>query len=54
LLQSGERYLGRIEFDPMVREHNLKGESLLKIPEDSPSSISIKKILKVAGYESVS
>lgn len=54
LLQSGERYLGRIEFDPQVREHNLKGESLLKIPEYSPSSISVKKILKVAGYESVS
>jgi CO dehydrogenase maturation factor len=50
LLRSGEKYLGRIAYDPLVREHNLKGESLFKIPEDSPSSISVKKILREAGY----
>jgi CO dehydrogenase maturation factor len=54
LLKTGERYLGRIACDPLVREHNLKGESLLKTPEDSPSSISVKKILSEAGYELVS
>jgi len=54
LLRTGERYLGRIEYDPRVREHNLKGESLFKIPEDSPSSMSVKKILREAGYGLVS
>ena len=50
LLRTGEKYLGRIAYDPLVREHNLKGESLLKLPEDSPSSTSVKKILREAGY----
>ncbi len=50
LLKSGERYLGRIANDPLVRQYNLKGESLFKIPEDSPSSLSVKKILREAGY----
>jgi CO dehydrogenase maturation factor len=50
LLRGGEKYLGRIANDPLVREHNLKGESLFKIPDDSPSSISVKNILREAGY----
>ncbi len=50
LLRSGEKYLGRIAYDPLVREHNLKGESLFAIPEDSPASLSVKKILQEAGY----
>ncbi|MEW6376133.1 MAG: AAA family ATPase [Thermodesulfobacteriota bacterium] len=54
LLRSGEKYLGRIAYDPLIREHNLKGESLLNIPEDSPSSTSVKKILREAGYGIVS
>jgi len=51
LLKTGETYLGRIANDPYIREYNLKGESLFKIPDDSPSSISVKKILREAGYE---
>ena len=50
LLKSGETYLGRVASDSWVREYNLKGESLLKIPEDSPASLSIKEILSRAGY----
>jgi CO dehydrogenase maturation factor len=50
LLRSGEKYLGRIAYDPLVREHNLKGESLLSLPKDSPSALSVKKILQEAGY----
>ncbi len=53
LLQSGERYLGKIQFDPKVRENNLRGDSLFEIPDDSPSCLSVKKILKGAGYESI-
>jgi CO dehydrogenase nickel-insertion accessory protein CooC1 len=51
LLRSGEKYLGRIAYDPLVREHNFKGESLFKIPDDSPSSVSVKKILLEADYD---
>jgi CO dehydrogenase maturation factor len=51
LIKSGEKYLGRIDYDPYIREYNLKGESLFKVPDDSPSSISVKKILREAGYE---
>jgi CO dehydrogenase maturation factor len=50
LLRSGEKYLGRVAYDPLVREVNLKGESLFKIPDDSPSSVSVKKILLEASY----
>jgi CO dehydrogenase maturation factor len=53
LLSTGGKYLGRIAKDPLVREHNLKGESLLKIPEDSSSSVSVRKILREAGYDIV-
>lgn len=51
LLKTGETYLGRIANDPYIREYNLKGESLFKIPDDFPSSMSVKKILLKAGYE---
>lgn len=54
LTSLAERYLGRISHDPMVREFNLKGESLFRLPEDSPSSLSIKKIISEAGYDFIS
>lgn len=54
LLRSDERYLGRIAPDPLVREYNLKGISLFKIPEEAPSSLSVKKILLEAGYDLIS
>lgn len=54
LLRSGERYLGRIANDPWVKEYNLKGISLFKLPEEAPSSLSVKKILREAGYDLVS
>jgi CO dehydrogenase maturation factor len=54
LLGSSEQYLGRIQADPLVRECNLKGESLLTIPENSPASLSVKEILLKAGYRIIS
>jgi CO dehydrogenase maturation factor len=51
LINSGERYLGRILYDENVRKSNLEGKSLLEIPEDSPSSLSIKRIIEEAGYD---
>jgi CO dehydrogenase maturation factor len=46
---AGEVYLGKIERDIMVEEYNLKGTSLLNLPEDSPASMSVKTILTKAG-----
>jgi CO dehydrogenase maturation factor len=43
---SGETFLGRIEFDSDVEEYNLSGQSLLNLPEDSPASLSIKELLE--------
>lgn len=53
LIRTAEKYLGRIGYDPLVREYNLKGETLFKIPDDSPSAMSVRKILLEAGYELV-
>ncbi len=49
--ESGEIYLGRIEFDANVEQYNLKGKSLLELPEDSPALISVREILTKAGYQ---
>ena len=43
-------HLGRVEYDPRVEEFNLEGRSLLELPEDSPTSQSVKAILAKAGY----
>lgn len=43
-------YLGRIEPDGDVEEYNLEGRSLLELPDESPASLSVKKILAKAGY----
>ena len=48
---SGETFLGRVDYDPMVREFNLKGRSLWELSPDSPACVSVKKILMNAGYE---
>jgi hypothetical protein len=54
LVQSaGVTYLGKIEPDSSMEEHNLQGKSLLEVPVDSPASLSIKNILMRAGYETL-
>lgn len=45
------RYLGKMEYDPEVERYNLKGKSLLELPEDTPAYQSLKGILRKAGYE---
>lgn len=50
LKDSGETYLGKMDFDAAVREFNMKGESLLNLPDDSPACRSIREILTRAGY----
>lgn len=48
--QTGENYLGKIDFDPNVKEYNMLGKSLLELPDDSPACLSARKILADAGY----
>ncbi len=51
LERTGEIYLGKMDYDAGVKEYNLKGKSLLDLPESSPACLSIRKILAKAGYE---
>lgn len=46
-------YLGKIDYDANVREYNLKGKSLLELPQTSPACLCMRKILAKAGYEIV-
>ena len=48
LRQTGETYLGKIDYDADVEDYNLKGRSLLELSQDSPACLSIKKILAKA------
>ena len=48
---SGETYLGKTDFDPALKQSNLRGESLLDLPDDSPACVSMRRIMEKAGYE---
>lgn len=50
LRDTGETYLGKMDFDTSVREFNLRGESLLNLPDSSPACQSVREILIRAGY----
>jgi CO dehydrogenase nickel-insertion accessory protein CooC1 len=49
LKETGELYLGKIDYDKRVEEYNLRGASLRTLPEDSPACRSVKRILEKAG-----
>jgi CO dehydrogenase maturation factor len=49
-LKTQQRFLGRIFYDKNVEEYVLLGKSLLDLPSTSPAYVSIKNILKKAGY----
>ena len=51
--ETGLKYLGNIAYDEAVREHVLKGESLINLPSTSPAYISVMKIMEKAGYISL-
>ncbi len=51
LRSGGEAYLGKIEYDAGVKQRNLEGKTLLDLPEDSPASLSVRRILAQAGYD---
>jgi len=44
------KYLGKVARDEKVEEYVLEGKSLLDLPSDSPGFVSVKEILKSAGY----
>ena len=46
------KYLGKIARDEKVEEYVLEGKSLLGLPSDSLAFLSVKEILKSAGYAS--
>lgn len=48
LRESGEDYVGKMEYDADLEKYNLEGKSLLELPEDSPAVQSVKKILAKA------
>ena len=51
LQNTGEIYLGKIDYDARLEQYNLEGKSLLELPEDSAASLSVKGILTKAGYQ---
>lgn len=51
LKRTGATYLGKIDYDAKVKDGNLKGESLLNLPDSSSACLSVKRILTKAGYK---
>ena len=49
LRQTGQTYLGKMDYDARVKAYNLKGKSLLELPDSSPACLSVKRILAQAG-----
>jgi CO dehydrogenase maturation factor len=44
------KYLGKIVADEQLDEYVLAGKSLLDLPSDNAACVSVKKIMKTAGY----
>jgi len=44
------KYLGKIMADEQLDDYVLNGKSLLDLPSDNPAYLSVKNILKTAGY----
>lgn len=44
-----ENFTGKVTYDPLVREYNLKNESLWDLPENSPACISVRNIITGLG-----
>ena len=44
------KYLGKIASDEQLDEYVLAGKSLFALPSDNPAYVSVKKIMKTAGY----
>ena len=44
------KYLGKIAADEILDEYVLEGKSLLELPSDNAAYVSVKEIMKKAGY----
>ncbi len=44
------KYLGKIAYDKEVENYVISGKSLLELPSSSPAYISVKELMKKAGY----
>jgi len=51
--ETGQQYLGKIVFDPLVQESVIAGRSLLDIPDSSPAYRSVCILMDNAGYGKV-
>ncbi|MGA9141351.1 MAG: AAA family ATPase [Methanocella sp.] len=49
--KTGQPYLGKIDFDPLVQESVIAGRSLLDLPRDSRACLSVRRLMAKAGYE---
>jgi CO dehydrogenase maturation factor len=49
--KTGQTYLGKIDFDPLVQDSVIAGRSLLDLPADSPAYLSVRRLMEKAGYE---
>jgi len=47
---TGMKFLGKIAYDENVERYVLEGKSLLELPDDSPAYLSVKEIMRRAGY----
>jgi len=47
---TGMKFLGKIAYDENVEKYVLEGKSLLELPDDSPAYLSVKEIMRRAGY----
>ena len=50
---TGQQYLGKIAFDPLVQESVIAGRSLLEITDSSPAYRSVCTLMDKAGYGKV-
>ncbi|MFZ0006279.1 MAG: AAA family ATPase [Methanoregula sp.] len=48
--ETGQQYLGKIVFDPIVQESVIEGRSLLDVSYNSPAYLSVCTLMKNAGY----
>ena len=44
------KYLGKIAADAILDEYVLEGKSLMELPSENAACVSVKKIMKTAGY----
>ena len=47
---TGMKFLGKIAYDGNVEKYVFEGRSLLELPDDSPAYLSVREIMKKAGY----